>query len=248
MATRAEKRPTSTAADVELAYNNEWWDRGSPLKRTSLIIDPADGRLPALTEEGKEDRGGHGKPQRQARGPADSWTDRPLQERCLVYHGVPPFPTGYNNNYQIVQNQKFVAIRYEMMAETRIIPLDGRPQLTAQFRSGSAARAGHWEGDTLVVETTDYSDQTHVPLPGGERQLARRRAVHARRARTRSTTGSRCDNPVMYTTPLDGRAAVGASEGPLFQVRLPRRQLRHARRAERASAEEKEEAAKKGSN
>ncbi len=91
VATRAERRPDSAAADVELAYNNEWWDRGAPLKRTSLIVDPTNGRLPELTPEGRK-RVAELQAYRQSRGPADSWTDRPLQERCILYHGVPPVP------------------------------------------------------------------------------------------------------------------------------------------------------------
>src|SRR5438093_672202 len=68
---------------------------------------------------------------RRTRGPADSWVDRPLQERCLVYHGVPPLPTGYNNNYEIVQTPGLVAILHEEIHEVRLIPLDGRPHLGA---------------------------------------------------------------------------------------------------------------------
>ena len=140
-ATRAERRPDSAKADVDLAYNNEWWDRGAPLKRTSLIVDPADGKLPPLTEEGKK-RVAAREQARQGRGPADSWEDRPLQERCLVYHGVPPFPTGYNNNYQIAQTPDYVAIRYEMMARNAHHPARRTAaRRAARSVSGWATRA-----------------------------------------------------------------------------------------------------------
>ena len=169
-AERAAHRPADVEADVALAYDNEWWDRGAPLTRTSLILDPPNGKLPALTPEGQKlvaDLAA----ERAKRGYADSWVDRPLQERCLLYHGVPPFPTGYNNNYHIVQTPQTVAIRYEMMAETRIIPLDGRPHLGPRIPQWMGNSRGRWEGDTLVVETTDYSPQTTFRFPADYRTL-----------------------------------------------------------------------------
>src|SRR5205823_2020762 len=129
-------------------------DRGAPLLRTSLIVDPPNGLLPPLTEGGRKLQAARAAA-RAGRGPADSWEDRPLQERCLVYHGVPPMPTGYNNNYQIVQTPDLVAIRYEMMTETRMIPLDQRPHLGPKVPQWLGNSRGHWERDTLVVETTD---------------------------------------------------------------------------------------------
>lgn len=161
---RADRRPADSKADVELAYNQEWWDRGKALERTSLIIEPADGRLPPLTPEGEKRRADRLEA-RKGRGPADSWEDRPLQERCLVYHGVPPMPTGYNNNYQLAQTPDHVAIRYEMMAETRIIPIDGRPAPSPAIRQWIGVSRGRWEGDTLVVETTNYSPRTTFRFP-----------------------------------------------------------------------------------
>ncbi len=154
-------------ADVELAYNNEWWDRGVPLLRTSLIVDPTNGKLPALTPEGQRIVAARAAA-RKMRGPADSWEDRPLQERCLLYHGTPPFPTGYNNNYQIAQTPTTVAIRYEMLAEVRIVPLDNRPHLQGALKQWMGSPLGHWEGDTLVVETTNYSPKTTFRFPASE--------------------------------------------------------------------------------
>jgi hypothetical protein len=197
VAERAKQRPDDPLADVELAYNNEWWDRGIPLMRTSLIVDPSNGKLPPLTEEGKR-RVAAKDAARKARGPADSWTDRPLQERCILYHGVPPIPTGYNNNYQIVQTPTHVAIRYEMMAETRIIPLDGRPHLGSTIRQWMGDSRGHWEGDTLVVETTNYSDKTTFRFPTSNETLK----VIERFTRTSDDAIDytfTVDDPTMYT-------------------------------------------------
>jgi len=215
VATRAEKRPNSALADVELAYNNEWWDRGAPLKRTSLIVDPPNGRLPKLTPDGQK-RVAAQEAYRKSRGPADSWTDRPLQERCILYHGVPPFPTGYNNNYQIAQTPNYVAIRYEMMAETRIIPLDGRPALNPRVKQWMGNSRGRWEGDTLVVETTGYSDKTTFRFPAANdslRVIERFKRVSKDEIDYRFTV----DNPAMYSRPWTAVLPLVATEGPIYE-------------------------------
>jgi hypothetical protein len=155
-ASRADRRPSDPLADVALAYNAFWWDRGKSIGRTSLIVDPSDGHLPALTPEGQKRRDARAAARRE-HGPADTWEDRSYQERCLLYHGVPPMPTGYNNNYQIVQTPEYVAIVHEMIHEIRIIPVDGRPHLSGAIRQWMGDSRGRWEGSTLVVETTDYS-------------------------------------------------------------------------------------------
>jgi hypothetical protein len=103
---------------------------------------------------------------RRARGPADSWEDRSLSERCVVYHGVPPLPTAYNNNYQIVQTKEYVAILTEMIHEVRIIPLDGRPHLPSDVRFWLGDSRGHWEGNTLVVDTVGLTDRTVIDEVG----------------------------------------------------------------------------------
>jgi hypothetical protein len=150
-----------TEADVARAYNEVWWERGTVLNRTSLIIDPADGKLPPLTPQGQKMVDARAAA-RRARGAADSWEDRPLQERCIVYHGVPPLPTGYNNNYHIVQIPGYVVILHEEIHETRVIPLDGRPHLPSSVRLWLGDSRGHWEGNTLVVETTNFRDQPNL--------------------------------------------------------------------------------------
>jgi hypothetical protein len=215
VATRAEKRPDDSLADVELAYNNEWWDRGVPLKRTSLIIDPPNGKLPPLTAEGQK-RVAAREAARRQRGPADSWEDRPLQERCLLYHGVPPFPTGYNNNYQIVQTPEHIAIRYEMMAETRIIPIDGRPHAGPGIRSWIGNARGRWEGDTLVVETTNYNDKVTFRFPAAHetlRVIERFTRVSDGQIDYRFTV----DNPTMYTRPWTAVLPMAKVDGPIYE-------------------------------
>ena len=144
-------------------YNEFWWERGQTVanNRTSLIVDPADGRLPSLTPDGQR-RADARAEARRSRGPFDSFEDRPLAERCIIYRGVPAFPTGYNNNYHIVQTPGYVAILQEHIHEVRIIPLDGRPHLAPGVLQWLGDSRGHWDGDTLVVETTNFNDSALI--------------------------------------------------------------------------------------
>lgn len=155
------RRGIGTEADVALAYNQAWYDRGTVLTRRSLITDPENGMLPPLTPEGQKMVDAR-MAARRSHGPADSWEDRSLQERCMVYHAVPPLPTGYNNNYQIVQIPGYVTILSEMIHEIRVIPLDGRPHLPSNVRQWLGDSRGRWEGNTLVVETTNFVDQPNL--------------------------------------------------------------------------------------
>ena len=138
-----------------------WLDRGKPTRRTSLIVDPPDGRMPSMTPEGRRQMDARVTARNAVRrGPADSWEDRSLYDRCIS-RGLPGsmMPAVYGNSYQIVQGPGFVGIRYEMIHETRIIPLDGRPQLAPGIRQHMGDARGHWDGSTLVVETTNFKPE-----------------------------------------------------------------------------------------
>lgn len=145
-------------------YNALWFDRGKVASnlRSSLIVDPSDGRLP-LTAEARKNIAAQDE-YRHAH-PADSYLDLNVWDRCIIYHGVPPISTGYNNTYQIFQTPGYVAILDENIHDVRIIPLDGRPHLGADIRQWNGDSRGHWEGNTLVVETTNYSDKTELRFP-----------------------------------------------------------------------------------
>jgi hypothetical protein len=153
-----EERPTDAARDVAGAYNDFWFDRGDKTVRTrrsSLIIDPPDGRVPALTAEGKARIDARAaKMARPAWGPED----RSQFERCVT-RGLPRLPGGYNQNLQILQTPGYVVILYEMMREPRFIPLDGRAHVGANIRQWLGDSRGRWEGNTLVVETTNFNRQ-----------------------------------------------------------------------------------------
>ena len=162
-----EERSKGTRGDVERAYNDFWWDRGTKVTtpRTSLVVDPPDGRVPPQTEEARKRAAEEGKrPVVRSAGVGgrgtDSWLDRSLFERCIT-RGMPGAmsPTAYNNNYRITQGPGFVAIQIEMLGGTRVIPTDGRKHLTSSIRQLMGDSVGRWEGDTLVVETTNFTDK-----------------------------------------------------------------------------------------
>jgi hypothetical protein len=138
------------------SYNDAWMDRGNtivPTLRTSLIIEPENGRVPAFTPDAQRQ---HEQNLAYARmHPADTPADRFLTERCIVFGGgaAPMLPEPYNNNYYIVQTPDYVAIMAEINHEVRIIPIDGRPHFPSDVRQWVGDSRGHWESDTLVVET-----------------------------------------------------------------------------------------------
>jgi hypothetical protein len=133
--------------------------------RPWLIVNPPDGKLPAFTPQGAKREAAfaalHGA--RGGEGLADSWEQRSLYDRCIT-RGLPGsmMPAIYGNAYEIVQTPDSVAIRYEMIHETRVIPLDGRPRLAPSIRQYLGDARGRWEGTTLVVETTNFTDRTHA--------------------------------------------------------------------------------------
>ena len=139
------------------AYNEFWMERGRLNPRTSLVIDPPDGKVPALSAEGQK-RFDAQAAARKAR-PADSWLDRSAYDRCIT-RGMPGLmmPGFYNHNYQIMQTPTHVVVLVEMIHDARIIPIDGRPRLPDAVKQWHGDSRGRWEGDTLVVETTNVSD------------------------------------------------------------------------------------------
>jgi len=147
-----------TDADVARAYNDFWWDFGKKVikNRTSLVVDPADVRIPAQTPEGqKRAELANAARQRPAAGPED----RNLWERCIT-RTLPRLPGAYNNNLQIVQTPGSVALQQEMIHEVRMVPLDGRPHLDQGIRQWLGDSRGRWEGNTLVIDTTNFSDKS----------------------------------------------------------------------------------------
>lgn len=138
-------------------YDSQWMVDRKIHRRTSQIIDPPNGKYPPRTERAiamakaaEEYRAAH---------PADSWTDRPLGERCLSF-GAPRLGAGYNSYWQIVQTKDTVAIIQEMAHDVRIIPLVEIPHIDADIKLWHGDSRGYWDGDTLVIETSNYSDES----------------------------------------------------------------------------------------
>ncbi len=144
-----------TSTDRETGNYNWFWlaQREFSDNRTSLVTDPPDGRIPELTPEGQAKNAEYrANRRRPPRGPED----RHLGERCITF-GVPRLGAGYNSYYQIIQTPETVAVVMEMIHDTRIIPLDGRPHVDDGIRQWHGDSRGRWEGDTLVVETRNFS-------------------------------------------------------------------------------------------
>jgi hypothetical protein len=206
-----------TETDVALAYNDAWYDRGTKTVktlRTSLIVDPPDGRIPALTPEAQKKARDRAEARRLH--PADGPEDRSLNERCLltVTTGPPMLPGPYNNNYQIVQTPQSVVIFNEMVHETRSIPTDGRPHLPASVRPWKGDSIGHWEGDTLVVDTTNFSDRTNFRGSGENLHLVERfHRVDAATLLYEFTV----DDPASFTRPWSAAIASTKTEGPIYE-------------------------------
>jgi len=180
------------------SYNAHWFDKGrvDPSSRTSLIVDPPSGRLPPLTPEGKARA--QAKAQRFS-GRPDSWLNFKAWTRCITYHGVPPVSTGYNNTYLIVQTPNYVAILVENIHDVRIIPLDGRPRLDERIRQWNGDSRGRWEGDTLVVETGNFSDKTEHRYPSSKDLRAVERFTRV--AEDTILNEFSIDDPATYTQP-----------------------------------------------
>jgi len=170
-----DRRDGGAAVDVNRAYNDHWMD-ARRLKitadhRTSLIVDPADGRIPALVPlPADRQRARAARAAAAARfqdGLPDDVSDMSLPVRCIIRTDSPPYlPTIYNNDFQIVQSPGLVAIAPEMIHSARMIPVDGRPHLSKDLHQWLGDSRGHWDGTTLVVETTNFRTDDGVIFQG----------------------------------------------------------------------------------
>lgn len=206
-------------------YNNFWWDADSkraPNFHTSLIVDPPDGKVPPLTPEAQRRVDADRAYTREH--PADGPEDRALMERCLLFPmtGPPMLPSFYDNhqygpltvNYQIVQAPGYVTILVEVNHDVRLIPLDSRPHLPQNVRQWMGDPRGHWEGNTLVVDTTNFTDKTN--FRGADENL------HLTERFTRNGPDTllyefTVNDPTAFTKPWKGEIPMIASEGPLFE-------------------------------
>lgn len=138
-------------------YDSSWMANRNIERRTSLIIDPPNGRLPAMRPAAREFMAQQAQARRE--NPSDSYTSRPLQERCITY-GMPYMLAGYNSYYQVVQSATHVAIIQEMIHDVRLIPLDNSPHVDENIRLWHGDSRGYFEGDSLYIETRNFSDES----------------------------------------------------------------------------------------
>jgi hypothetical protein len=210
-------RPT-TGGNVG-AYNEFWMERGKLNNRTSLIIDPPDGKMPGLTDAGRKRAEAIAAARKER--PADSWEDRSAYDRCIT-RSMPGamMPGFYNHNYQILQTPGFVAIAVEMIHDVRIIPLDGRPHLNDTVRLWLGDSRGHWEGKTLVVETTNLNDNVFETRPVVLFGTGRNSRVVERFTRVDDETLDyqyTVHDPTTYTRPFTVSTPMLKIPGPLYE-------------------------------
>jgi hypothetical protein len=196
-------------------------ERGRLNNRTSLVIDPADGKVPPLTDSARKRADAITEGRKQH--PADSWDDRGAYDRCIT-RSMPGamMPGFYNHNYQILQTPNYVAIVIEMIHDVRIIPIDGRSHLSPNVRQWLGDSRGHWEGDTLVVETSNFNDKVFETRPGGlviygfgeqSRLVERFRRIDANTLDYQFTV----DAPTVFTKPWTVSTPMARIEGPIFE-------------------------------
>jgi hypothetical protein len=197
-----------------LSYNEFWYERGNQViedRRTSLIVDPPDGRIPftAATRARNAEQGA-----RNNSSFADSYEDRSLGDRCLIgfNSGPPMISSTYNNNVQIFQTPGYVVIFNEMIHDARIIPTDGRPHGTVPRWTGDSR--GRWEGDTLVVETINFRRETSLPgSSAGTRLVERFTRVDPKTVRYEFTV----TDPTTYTRPWTAVMPLRAIDELLYE-------------------------------
>jgi hypothetical protein len=210
-----DRRDANPEADLAVGYNDFWWDRGTKVVstlRTSIIVDPADGRIPPLTPEAQKRAAARAEARRLH--PADGPEDLSLADRCIARPGPPMLPAGYNNNHQIVQTTDFVMIYSEMMHDARIIPLNGGPHLPPDVRQLFGDSRGRWEADTLVVETTNFTNKTNFRGAGENMKLIER---FTRIDQDTLLYQFTVDDPESFQRPWSGEIPMKKVPGPIIE-------------------------------
>ena len=221
----AIERTKATSYDPTTGNYNQFWIVERDFNdRTSLVVDPPDGRIPALTASAR-DRQAMLRAHRRDH-PADSYTDRPLSERCVTY-GVPRLGAGYNSYYQIFQSPDHVVVYHEMNHDARVIPIDGTPPLDDDVRLWHGDSRGYWEGDTLVVETANYSSQATFRGLSSEHLRVTERFTRVGAADAELRGHHRRSDDLHAA--LDRADSADGHDRRHLRVRLPRGQHRHGR-------------------
>ena len=201
---------------VSGGYNNFWYDRGTTLgeeRRTSLVVDPLDGKIPARSAEAQA----RGEQQQELRArDAFGPEDRGAFERCIMgFNSGPPMnPSAYNNNMQLFQTDDHVVILNEMVHDARVVPLDGSPHLPGHVRQWKGDSRGRWEGNTLVVETRNFTAKTSFRGSGPDLRLVER---FTRLEADRLLYEYTVDDAASFARPWSVRVVMQRSDSPLFE-------------------------------
>jgi hypothetical protein len=215
-----DRRGATAQEDVEGSYNEAWIDRGTKMfsnLRTSIVVDPANGRVPPLTTAARQAAAARAAVQQR---PPDGPEDLELWTRCILARtaGPPMIPGAYDNNYQFVQTRDTIAIDSEMIHDVRIIPLlnlgKTRQHISSAIRQWMGHSVGHWDGDTLVVDTTNFTDKT--PFHGSDHNL------HVIERFTLTGPDSlqyrfTIDDPTAFTRTWTGEIIMSRAPGPLYE-------------------------------
>jgi hypothetical protein len=211
-----ERRTGQQRARNNATAGPDWWDLGSGImrdRRTSLILDPPNGRIPPLTPDAQK-RAAARADARRARGAADSFDDLGLNVRCISWAtaGPPMLPGVYNNNVQFVQTREYLVILNEMIHDARIVPLDGRPHGSVRQWMGDSR--GRWERDTLIVDTINFTDKVNFRGSGENLHLVERfTRIDADTIEYRFTA----EDPTTWTMPWTAAVTMTRIGEPIFE-------------------------------
>jgi hypothetical protein len=253
-AREAAQTEPGTVADVHYDFSQFGLDRSQSTfarsLRTSLIVDPPDGKIPAPTAEGQKRAQDRAAARKAQGGQYDAVENMPIGSRCIIMAGAGPpmMNAGYNSNYQIVQGPGVVMILTEMIHDVRVIPLDGRAAPPSNVKQWTGVSRGRWEGNTLVVETTNFNAKN--PFRGASDQLKiteRFTRLAVDQIQYRFTV----EDPATWARPWTAEMSMAKTNGPIFEFACHESNYGIANILAGARADEKraaEAAAKKGSN
>jgi hypothetical protein len=248
-----EQTEPGTTADVHYDFTQFGLDRSQSTfarsLRTSLIVDPPDGKIPPLTAEGQKRTNERAAARRAQGGQYDAVENMPIGSRCIIMAGAGPpmMNAGYNANYQIVQAPGYVMILTEMIHDVRVIPLDGRQQPHGNVRQWTGTSRGRWEGNTLVVETTNFNGKN--PFRGASENLKVTERF-TRLADDQIVYKFTIDDPATWAQPWSAEMPMQKTDGPIFEFACHETNYGIANILAGARADERKAEAdkKKGSN
>jgi len=250
-AREAEQTEPGTTADVHYDFSQFGLDRSqskfSYSLRTSLVVDPPDGKVPPVNAQGQKRAAERAAARKLAGGPYDSVQNMAIGSRCIIMggSGPPMMNAGYNANYQIVQSPGYVMILTEMIHDVRVIPLDNRAQPPQDVRQWTGLSRGRWHGNTLVVETTNFNGKNAFRGASENMQVTER---FTRVADDMIDYKFTIEDPATWDRAWTVDAPLARTGGPIFEFACHETNYGIANILAGARAEEKQKAAKKGSN